>query len=31
MSDQDRNDEAVCRGWAIAKSRIRVSEINSSS
>ena len=31
MSDLDRHDEAVCRGWAIAKSRTRVSEINSSS
>ena len=31
MSDLDRHDEAVCRGWAIAKSRTRVNEINSSS
>ena len=31
MSAQDRNDEAVCRGWAIAKSRTMVSEINFSS
>ena len=27
----DRHDESVCRGWAIAKSRTRVSEISSSS
>ena len=26
-----RHDEAICRGWVIAKSRTRVSEINSSS
>ena len=30
MPGLDRHDEAVCRGWAIAKSRTKVSEINSS-
>ena len=29
MSDLDRHNKAVCRGWAIAKSRTRVSEIKS--
>ena len=27
----DRHDKQVCRGWAVAKSRTRVSEISSSS
>ena len=31
MSDLDKHDEAVCRGWVIAKSRTSVSEINSNS
>ena len=31
IPDLDRHDEAVCRGWVIAKSRTRVSEKNSSS
>ena len=31
ISDLDRHDKQGCRGWMTAKSRTRVSEINSSS